>query len=160
MSIRSLNMLAKKIRQRRMDKGALTLASPEVRFALERDSQDPVDVELKELKETNALVEEFMLLANISVAQKIFETFPDVSVLRRHSHPPQANFDVLKKALSVYDFTLYTNTSKSLSGSFDAIDMKQDSFFNKLVRIMIQNKGGILTFKLDGIKLCLRKHIY
>ncbi|KAJ1886702.1 exosome catalytic subunit dis3, partial [Kickxella alabastrina] len=80
-SIRDLNMLAKKLRQRRMDAGALTLSSPEVRFRLENDSQDPVDVEMKALKETNALVEEFMLLANISVAGKIYEHFPDSAML-------------------------------------------------------------------------------
>jgi exosome complex exonuclease DIS3/RRP44 len=46
LGIKSLNMLAKKLRKKRMDAGALTLASPEVRFKLESgsESQDPVDV--------------------------------------------------------------------------------------------------------------------
>ena len=82
LGLRGLNKLAKKLRRNRMDRGALTLASPEVRFQLEDDAQDPIDVEMKELQETNALVEEFMLLANISVAQKIFETYPDAALLR------------------------------------------------------------------------------
>jgi len=81
-SIRILNGLAKKLKRKRLDNGALTLASPEVRFNLENDSQDPVDVEMKELKETNALVEEFMLLANISVAKKIHSKYPESSLLR------------------------------------------------------------------------------
>jgi exosome complex exonuclease DIS3/RRP44 len=42
--IRVLNSLAKKLRAKRIERGALTLASPEVRFKLENDSQDPVDV--------------------------------------------------------------------------------------------------------------------
>ena len=42
--IKSLNFLAKKLRAKRIERGALTLASPEVRFKLEQDSQDPVDV--------------------------------------------------------------------------------------------------------------------
>lgn len=52
-----------------MKAGALTLASPEVRFQLdmEDEAHDPLNVEVKELKETNSLVEEFMLLANITV---------------------------------------------------------------------------------------------
>ena len=37
---------------------------------------------MKELKETNALVEEFMLLANIYVAKKIQSVFPESSMLR------------------------------------------------------------------------------
>jgi len=80
--LRVLNELAKKLRARRMEGGALTLASPEVRFKLDFDSQDPVDVEMKELRETNALVEEFMLLANISVAKKIYTKFTASSLLR------------------------------------------------------------------------------
>ncbi|RKP20466.1 mitotic control protein dis3 [Rozella allomycis CSF55] len=135
-SMRALNQLAKKIRKRRMDQGALTLASPEVRFSLENESQDPVDVELKELKDTNALVEEFMLLANVSVAKKIFESFPDVAVLRKHPRPSHENFDVLKQALNVYGFSLDCSTSKSLSDSLDNINLDSDPYFNKIVRIM------------------------
>ena len=42
--LRILNQLAKKLREKRIERGALTLASPEVRFQLENGSQDPVDV--------------------------------------------------------------------------------------------------------------------
>lgn len=82
-SIRLLNTLAIKLKAKRMEAGALNLASPEVKIHLQSaESSDPVDVEQKELRETNSLVEEFMLLANISVAQKIQETFPQTAVLR------------------------------------------------------------------------------
>ena len=65
-----------------MEHGALTLASPEVKFRSENDSQDPVDIEMKELRETNVLVEEFMLSANISVAKQIYKKFIASSLLR------------------------------------------------------------------------------
>ena len=82
-SIRLLNHLARKLKGGRMAAGALNLASPEVKIHLDSsESSDPVDVEQKELRETNSLVEEFMLLANISVAQKIQDTFPQTAVLR------------------------------------------------------------------------------
>ena len=80
--LRKLNELAKKLRARRIERGALTLASPEVQFQLDRDSQDPIDIEMKDLKETNALIEEFMLLANISVAKEIHKKFTASSLLR------------------------------------------------------------------------------
>ena len=136
MSVKTLNMLAKQLRQRRMEAGALTLASPEVRFKLENDSQDPVDVELKELKDTNALVEEFMLLANISVARKIHSHFPDSSMLRRHPSPAQGNFETLKLALSRFGIEIQTTTSKELSDSLDKCIVKDNPYFNKMVRIM------------------------
>jgi exosome complex exonuclease DIS3/RRP44 len=82
-SIRLLNNLAIKLKAGRMAAGALNLASPEVKIHLaSSESSEPVDVEQKELRETNSLVEEFMLLANVSVAQKIQETFPQTAVLR------------------------------------------------------------------------------
>jgi len=82
-SIRLLNAMAIKLKAKRMAAGALNLASPEVKIHMDsNESSDPVDVEQKELRETNSLVEEFMLLANISVAGKIQETFPQIAVLR------------------------------------------------------------------------------
>ncbi|KAG0293599.1 exosome catalytic subunit dis3 [Linnemannia gamsii] len=134
--IRILNMLAKKLKQRRLDMGALTLASPEVRFSLERDTQDPVDVEMKELKETNALVEEFMLLANISVARKIYEKFPDSAMLRCHPQPPSANFEKLEKAVARFGIEIDHSTSKTLSDSLDSAVLPEEPYFNKLLRIM------------------------
>ncbi|KAI9331135.1 exosome complex exonuclease RRP44, partial [Pilaira anomala] len=134
--IRVLNKFAKILRQKRMDAGALTLSSPEVRFRLENDSQDPVDVEMKGLKDTNALVEEFMLLANISVAKKIYQKFPSSAMLRRHAPPPTNNFDQLRKVLAEKGFILETDTSKALADSLDKAVLPEDPYFNNLVRIM------------------------
>lgn len=39
-----------------------------------------------------------MLLANISVAEKILAEFPECAMLRRHPEPPQSNFEPLVKA--------------------------------------------------------------
>lgn len=74
--------MAKILKKARAEAGALSLASPEVKFQMENSTQDPVDLEMKELKETNALVEEFMLLANVSVAKKIHAKFADTALLR------------------------------------------------------------------------------
>lgn len=66
-----------------MRAGALSLSSPELKIHLDSsESSEPIDVEQKEQRETNSLVEEFMLLANISVARKIQESFPGTAVLR------------------------------------------------------------------------------
>ncbi|PVV03279.1 hypothetical protein BB560_002246 [Smittium megazygosporum] len=135
-SIRELNNLAKKLKARRITNGALTLFSPEVRFKLENDSQDPLDVEMKELKETNSLVEEFMLLANISVAKQIYSKFSDKSLLRRHPEPPQNNFLSLNKSLERFGIQLSTQSSLDLSNSLDSAVLEGDAYFNTLVRIL------------------------
>src|SRR6266516_3653033 len=63
--MRVLLALSKKLRENRMLAGALNLASPEVKIEMDSEMGDPVYVQSKQLLETNSLVEEFMLLANI-----------------------------------------------------------------------------------------------
>lgn len=115
---------------------ALTLASPEVRFHIDSETHDPVDLQTKELKETNSLVEEFMLLANISVAKKIFQHFPEFAVLRRHPSPPPANYDILVKAARSKGVHLEVDSAKSLAVSLDAANIPDEPYFNTLLRIM------------------------
>ncbi|CAG8461700.1 7034_t:CDS:10, partial [Cetraspora pellucida] len=134
--IRILNQLAKKLHKRRIDRGAITLSSPEVRFQLDFDSQDPVDVEMKELRETNALVEEFMLLANISVAEKIYSKFPASSLLRRHPPPTSTKLEELSNAIKPFNLSLEFETSKALADSLDRAMLPDDPYFNKLLRIL------------------------
>ncbi|KZF22237.1 RNB-domain-containing protein [Xylona heveae TC161] len=136
-SMRILLMLSKKLRQKRMDAGALNLASPEVKVQTESETSDPVDVETKQILDTNQLVEEFMLLANISVAAKIYEAYPQTAMLRRHAAPPRSNFEELANQLKVkLGFDLKTDSSKSLADSLDTCVSPSESFLNNLIRIM------------------------
>lgn len=135
-SVRQLNRLAKIFRKRRMDAGALTLASPEVRFVLDSESQNPTDVQMYALKETNALVEEFMLLANITVGKKILRHFPTLSVLRRHPSPSRQQFDGLLAIAEAVGIELEVDNSKKLAASLDRATREDDPYFNKLLRIL------------------------
>uniref|UniRef100_A0A7S2W718 Ribosomal RNA-processing protein 44 n=1 Tax=Mucochytrium quahogii TaxID=96639 RepID=A0A7S2W718_9STRA len=130
-SVRMLNKVAKVLRQRRIDAGALTLASPEVRFKLDNDSHDPTDVEMYQHKETNALVEEFMLLANITVAKRIVERFPRCSMLRRHPKPDKEMFQELLKATRIAGVELQVDTSKELADSLDLATKPGVPFFQQ-----------------------------
>ena len=137
LGMRTLLALSKKLRQKRMDAGALNLASPEVRVQTESETSDPVDVKTKELLDTNSLVEEFMLLANISVAGKIYSAFPQTALLRRHAAPPKTNFEELANQLKVKrGLDLHTESSKAVADSLDACVDPHEPFFNTLVRIM------------------------
>lgn len=137
-SVRMLNTLAIKLKAKRMAAGALNLASPEVKIHLDSsETTGPIDVEQKEMLETNSLVEEFMLLANISVAQKIFDTFPQTAVLRRHLPPPATNFEVLADVLQKRKgLELDVSSSGALAASLDRCIDPNLPAFNTLVRIM------------------------
>lgn len=67
-SLRTLLNIAKKLKGDRNDNGALTLASTQVRFTFDQETHNPTDVAFYHTFETNYMVEEFMLLANIAVA--------------------------------------------------------------------------------------------
>ncbi|HEX5026631.1 MAG TPA: ribonuclease R [Agriterribacter sp.] len=65
-----LNELAQKFRKQRFKNGAINFSSQEVRFTLDKDGK-PVGILIKESKEAHQLVEEFMLLANRTVAEDV-----------------------------------------------------------------------------------------
>jgi len=135
--MRMLLMLSKKLKQKRMDAGALNLASPEVRVETESETSDPIDVKTKRLLDTNSLVEEFMLLANISVAARIYQAYPQTALLRRHAAPPKTNFEELQNQLKVKrGMELRSESSKALAGSLDTCVDPNEPFFNTLVRIL------------------------
>jgi exosome complex exonuclease DIS3/RRP44 len=137
LGMRTLLKLSKKLKQKRMDAGALNLASPEVRVEVESETSDPMDVKTKQMLDTNSLVEEFMLLANISVASKIYEAFPQTALLRRHGAPPKTNFEELVNQLRVKrGLELKTESSKALADSLDTCVDPKEPFFNTLIRIM------------------------
>jgi exosome complex exonuclease DIS3/RRP44 len=135
--MRSLLMLSKKLKQQRMDAGALNLASPEVRVETESETSDPIDVKTKQLLATNSLVEEFMLLANVSVAARVYEAFPQTALLRRHAAPPKANFEELANQLKVKkDLELRSDSSRAVADSLDKCVDPNEPFFNTMIRIL------------------------
>lgn len=85
--IHLLFMLSKKLKAKRIQAGALTLSSPEVRFQLDDEKNDPLSMDSYKLKDTNSLVEEFMLLGNCLVAKRIVDAYPKLAILRRHPVP-------------------------------------------------------------------------
>ncbi|KAK3694074.1 mitotic control protein dis3 [Podospora appendiculata] len=136
-SIRTLLALSRKLKQKRLDAGALSLSSPEVKVQMESETSDPIDVKLKKLLDTMSLVEEFMLLANTSVAAKIYSAFPQTAILRRHAAPPKTNFDELANQLRVKKgLELNVESSRALADSLDACVEPSEPFFNTLIRIM------------------------
>ncbi|CAM9533622.1 unnamed protein product [Discosporangium mesarthrocarpum] len=135
-TVKQLNRLSKIFRKRRLEAGALTLASPEVRFVLDSESQNPTDVQMYALKEANALVEEFMLLANITVGKKILRHFPTLSVLRRHSAPSKQQFEGLLSTAKAVGIEIDVGDSKRLADSLDRAQRDGDPYFNRLFRIL------------------------
>ena len=87
--------LSKKLRERRRTRGSLTLASMEVRFDFSEETGEPVGVSSKKTLDTMEMIEEFMLLANVTVAEQCLMKYPSAAMLRRHPVPEPEAFQPL-----------------------------------------------------------------
>lgn len=109
-----LDKLAKALRARRFKAGALEFDRAEVRFEIDKDGK-PVKVYFKESKDANKLIEEFMLLANLTVAEAIgkvkkgnkAKTF----VYRVHDNPDPEKLTNLSHIASRFGYKVQTDGS-------------------------------------------------
>lgn len=94
--ILTLDLLAKKLRSERFKNGAIAFEKVEVRFKLDENGK-PLGVYLKESKDSNKLIEEFMLLANRSVAEFVGRKHEIVSEGKRKKIVEEQTLRVEKK---------------------------------------------------------------
>lgn len=86
-SVRNLNKIALKLRHKRFENGTLRLNKAKVFFNLDRETGLPIGWHEYIQRESNKLIEEYMLLANMAVARRIYFAFPHKALLRCHPKP-------------------------------------------------------------------------
>ena len=98
-----LNTIAKMYRETRIEEGALTLEKEELRFILDAETGKPIEIRKKSRKDVHKMIEEWMLLANRSVATYLSEkTNRSFMVYRIHEKPdPRKVFDLRNFLLSL-----------------------------------------------------------
>ena len=121
--ILQLNDLAQIMRQKRFDNNAINFETEEVKFKLDENGH-PIGVYLKVQKEANWLIEEFMLLANKRVAEKIGRKrlagkAPNVFVYRIHDKPLDEKLNTFKTFVKKLGFDLNTKSTKAFSSSLN-----------------------------------------
>lgn len=105
--IRILNSLAKKIRKRRINDGSIEINGIEVKFKLDKSSK-PVGVYFKIQKDSNKLIEEFMLLANKSVA-KLLSNAGWANIYRVHEEPNMEKIEQLSSICEDFGYKVSFN---------------------------------------------------
>ncbi len=112
--------LARKIRTARVAKGAIEFDTAEVKIELDEEGK-PIAVHLKERKETNLLIEDFMLLANVGVAEELSELGKQngnqPSVYRIHDAPDPERIENLSQFLKVMGYELPVGATGKVKGS-------------------------------------------
>ncbi|WP_159801404.1 ribonuclease R [Flavobacterium sp. MK4S-17] len=116
-AVLKLDELAKIMRRKRLANGAIFFDKVEVKFVL-NEQAEPVGVYFKEAKDSNHLIEEFMLLANRKVAEfigKQNKTF----VYRIHEEPDMDKLMNLQSVISKFGYSLNFRNKDSISKSLN-----------------------------------------
>ena len=149
----TLNSLAKKLREKRFASGAINFERCEVKFNIDENGK-PLGVYFKESKEANHLIEEFMLLANKTVAETIgkqpkskkAKTF----VYRIHDVPDPDKLDTFNTFLLRFGHKIKTGGSnvevaKSINTLLDNVKGRPEENLIETIAIRTMSKAVYST---------------
>lgn len=154
--ILKLNELAQMLRTNRLAHGAIDFDRVEVRFEID-DKGKPLSVYFKESKEANKLIEEFMLLANRTVAERIGKVAKDkkakVFPYRIHDLPDPDKLENLSWFVNRFGYKIRTSgtkteVSKSINKLLGAIKDKKEQNLIEMVSLKAMQKARYSTHNI------------
>ena len=151
-----LDTIAKALREKRFVAGAINFDRYEVKFEIDEKGK-PISVYFKESKDANKLVEEFMLLANRTVAEFVGKVpknkKPKVFPYRIHDLPDPEKLDNLSQFIARFGYKLRTSgtktdISKSINHLLDDIHGKKEENLIETVSIRAMQKARYSTHNI------------
>jgi len=119
-----LDKLAKLLRKKRYSQGAIDFGGVEVRFKLD-DKGFPIGINKKEMKDSNRLIEEFMLLANQHVAKSVGKVSkpqtPKPFVYRIHDKPDPQKLEQLGNYVAKFGYRIDKINGKNAAGAINKL---------------------------------------
>ncbi|MGE4567910.1 MAG: ribonuclease R, partial [Bacteroidales bacterium] len=129
-AVLALDGLAKKLRTERMQRGSVEFERSEVKFVLDQKGK-PLSVYFKENKDSNKLIEEFMLLANRKVAEFCSGVCRNsrmkkkgkgsAMVFRIHDQPNQEKVEHFAQFVTKFGYSLQTSSNRKLMSSMNSL---------------------------------------
>lgn len=157
-----LDKLAKKMRKVRLSKGSISFDKNEVRFDLDENNK-PVGIKFKASKDSNKLIEEFMLLANRHVAQIInSKKLPMVN--RAHDKPNAEKLNNLKEFIKQFGYEIKTQDPVEITQTLNKLltDVKgtaEENMINNLV-VRTMQKADYRTQNLGHYGLGFKNYTH
>lgn len=164
----TLDKLAKTLREKRFTAGAINFDRYEVKFEIDEKGK-PVSVYFKVSKDANKLVEEFMLLANRTVAEKIGNVPKNkkakVLPYRIHDLPDPEKLDNLAQFIARFGYKLRTSgtktdVSKSINHLLDDIQGKKEENLIETVSIRAMQKARYSTHNIGHYGLAFEYYTH
>ena len=161
--IMTLDSLAKTLRDKRMADGALSFDRVEVRFDIDEKGR-PISVYFKESKDANKLVEEFMLLANRTVAESIGKVKggnPKTFVYRVHDEPDPERMENLQNFVAKFGYKLKatgdpTEMAKSMNKMLAEVKGKKEQELIETISIRSMQKACYTTENIGHYGLAFK----
>ncbi len=154
--ILELNRLAQFLREKRMAEGSIDFDRTEVKFEIDENGK-PTNVYFKESKEANKLIEEFMLLANRTVAEHIGKVpknrKPKVFPYRIHDLPDPDKLDNLNQFIARFGYKIRTGgnkmeVSRSLNRMLNEVKGKKEQNLVETVSIRTMQKAHYSIYNI------------
>ena len=147
-----LNRLAQTMREKRFASGAIDFQQAEVRFRLDEDGK-PLSVYFTESNESHQLIEEFMLLANRTVAEtigkKTAHNTPKTFVYRIHDQPDLDKLATLSRFVSKLGYKMRGtgrgNTASSLNSLLKDIKGQKEQNVIETISLRTMQKAKYST---------------
>uniref|UniRef100_A0AAQ4QXD8 DIS3-like exonuclease 2 n=1 Tax=Gasterosteus aculeatus aculeatus TaxID=481459 RepID=A0AAQ4QXD8_GASAC len=118
-AVLNLHSIAKNLRAQRFTGGALRLEQLKLSFTLDKETMMPQGCYVYQYRDSNKLVEEFMLLANIATAHHIHKRFPQIALLRRHPPPKAKMIDELQEHCDQLGINIDLSSAGALNKSLN-----------------------------------------
>jgi len=165
--LKTLNELAKKLRDERFRKGAIDFETEEVKFEL-NDLGKPIQVYRKERKDTHKLIEEFMLLANREVATHMHAANGKNSraafVYRIHDAPDREKIVNLATFVKALGFELKNKegetTAEDISRMLRSVDGSSAEMLVKTAAVRAMSKAIYSTSNIGHFGLAFEYYTH
>lgn len=131
-----LHNLAMQMRSRRFENGALHIHQPKLYISVDRITGLPVSYSIEEQTDSNRLIEEFMLLANMTVATHLYNTIPGTALLRNHKEPSKHILGLMKDNLQRFGIFVDIDSSASLHASLKRYEQELKAENDETIRTM------------------------
>lgn len=120
-SVCLLNKIAQRMRAKRFEDGALKIDQVKIKFELDQETGFPTGFAFEKRFEANYLIEEFMLLANMAVAKRIYQFSEHIAFLRRHPASSVKLMTEVKEFCEAKGCPLDISSSGALQKSLNSI---------------------------------------
>ncbi len=153
-----MHSIASNRRKSRLRNGSLVLTNCKLSFSLDASTGNPANVTTYTIRDSNHLVEEYMLLANYLVAQEMLLTFPAHAFIRSHGHPDTTGLKELEKVVNSLGFNLDTTNSKTVQDSLTEITQQASPLVVKIITNMLTKPIPEAQYRRSGSDPAQWKH--